>query len=108
MLICDGADDHSPLLPLYLLEPLQDWLPVAALADALRQHRLLQITGMVKIEKKFVKVVGVQPRPGFTAADLLARSVLSGSLIHDLCAQLEVLGDRLLQLGLASAEPEVS
>jgi len=109
ILICDGADnDHSPLLPLYLLEPLQDWLPVAALADALRQHRLVQITGMVKIEKKFVKVVGVQPRPGFTGAEMLARNALGGSLIHDLCAQLEVLGDKLLQLGLAaSAQPEM-
>eukprot|EP00440_Ansanella_granifera_P055295 gb/GFBE01059942.1/.p1 GENE.gb/GFBE01059942.1/~~gb/GFBE01059942.1/.p1 ORF type:complete len:356 (+),score=68.11 gb/GFBE01059942.1/:1-1068(+) len=94
------------LRPLQLLEPLQAWLPVAALADALRRHRLLQMTAVVKIEKKFVKVVGVQLRPGFRAVELLRRSALSSSLIHALRSRLEKAGDALLRLGLGSPEGE--
>eukprot|EP00931_Biecheleriopsis_adriatica_P027494 TRINITY_DN16533_c0_g1_i1.p1 TRINITY_DN16533_c0_g1~~TRINITY_DN16533_c0_g1_i1.p1 ORF type:complete len:358 (-),score=81.67 TRINITY_DN16533_c0_g1_i1:184-1257(-) len=93
--------------PLTLLEPLQAWLPVAAFADALRRHRLLQMTAVVKIEKKFVKVVGAQLRSGFKSPELLLRSALSSSLIHDLCARLERAGDMLLRLGLGTAPPEV-
>jgi hypothetical protein len=102
MTLRNGPEDscQSPLRPLYLLEALHEWLPVAALADDLRQHRLVQITGVVKIEKKFVKVVGMQPRAGFTAAELLARSALSGCRFHDLCAQVEAFGDLLLESGL--------
>lgn len=93
---------RSPVGPILLLEPLKKWLPIAAFADDLRQHRLLQMTAVVKIQKKFVKNVGVQPRPGFTNSELLERSALSSSLIHDLCSRLEAAGDALLSLGLAS------
>jgi len=92
----------NELGPLKLLEPLQEFLPVAAVADALRRHRLLQMTAVVKIEKKFVKVVGVQLKPGYRAAELLLRSALASNLIHDLSARLEAAGDTLLRLGLSS------
>lgn len=103
----DGDTDpsilRSPVGPILLLEPLKAWLPIAAFADDLRQHRLIQITAVVKIQKKFVKHAGVQPRPGFTNSELLQRSALSSGLIHDLCNRLEAAGDALLSLGLGSA-----
>jgi len=90
----------GPLGPLRLLEPLNLWLPIAALADALCRHRLLQVTAVVKIEKKFAKLVGVQLAAGRTGADLLRRSSLSGTAVHSVRHQLEVAGDALLRLGL--------
>jgi len=102
---------HSALidieLPLKLLEPLQEFLPVAALADSLRRHRLLQMTAVVKIQKKFSKIVGVQPLPGFKSSELLERSALASSLIHDLCTRLEETGDTFLRLGLGSVKADV-
>mmetsp|Transcript_150418 Transcript_150418/g.481433 ORF Transcript_150418/g.481433 Transcript_150418/m.481433 type:complete len:207 (-) Transcript_150418:861-1481(-) len=55
------------LRPLMLLEPLKPWLEVAAWADSLRRHRLLQAAAVVKIEKKieqgFVWLPTSQSRP---------------------------------------------
>jgi hypothetical protein len=94
--------------PMVLLDPLCEWLRIAALADALRRHRLLQITAVVKIIKKFVKMVQTEPRKGFTAADLLGRSALSSALLHELCTRLENFGDMLLQMGLAPAQTQTA
>lgn len=104
----DAAHDafHSHLLPLWLLEILHEWIPIAASADALRKHRLLQITAVIKIEKKFVKVVGAQTRIGFQAKHLIARSALSGKIVHELCTRLESFGAKLLELGLGSDKAE--
>eukprot|EP00930_Biecheleria_cincta_P049009 TRINITY_DN34253_c0_g1_i1.p1 TRINITY_DN34253_c0_g1~~TRINITY_DN34253_c0_g1_i1.p1 ORF type:complete len:346 (+),score=50.19 TRINITY_DN34253_c0_g1_i1:34-1071(+) len=96
----------SVLGPLKLLDPLQEWIPVAALADALRHHRLLQMTAVVKIEKKFVKVVGVQLKPDYRSAELLRRSALSSNLIHNISARLEAICDTLLELGLGGLNTE--
>lgn len=105
LLLDDGARDSfcGALAPLKLLEPLQEWMPVAAVADALRHHRLLQMTAVVKIEKKFVKVVGVQLKPEYRSAELLRRSALSSNLIHDISARLEAICDALLCLGLGGS-----
>lgn len=92
----------EPLGPMRLLEPLRAWLLFAALADALRRHRLLQVTAVVKIEKKFVKALKVQPRPAFSAPEILRRSALSSPVVHVLCNQLEAAGDAMLKLGLRS------
>lgn len=94
----------DPLGPMRLLEPLRAWLPLAALADAVRRHRLLQITAVLKIEKKFVKALGVRPRPAFCAPELIRRSALSSPLVHGLCSKLEAAGETLLKLGLGPSE----
>mmetsp|Transcript_86269 Transcript_86269/g.279301 ORF Transcript_86269/g.279301 Transcript_86269/m.279301 type:complete len:353 (+) Transcript_86269:92-1150(+) len=109
MAVCGDAAHGAlcqPLGPMRLLEPLNLWLPVAALADALSRHRLLQITAVMKIEKKFVKVLGVQLGPGRTAAELLGSSSLRGSSLHAICRRLEALGDAILRLGLGTSEAE--
>lgn len=96
----------GPLGPMRLLEPLNLWLPIAALADALCRHRLLQVTAVVKIEKKFAKLIGVQLSPGQTGAELLRRSPLCGTAVHGLRHQLEAAGDALLRLGLGAQDCE--
>lgn len=51
------------LRPLMLLEPLKPWLELAAWADSLRRHRLLQAAAVVKIEKKLNKALSGCPLP---------------------------------------------
>lgn len=96
----------DPEVHLELLEPLRSWLSIAALADGLRRHRLLQITAVVKIEKKFVKTLNTHLPAGRDAADLLRYSVLSRGDIHVLCEQLEAAGDAMLRLGLGTIRRE--
>lgn len=96
----------EPDRPLKLLEPLDSWLKLAAWADALRRHRLLQVTAAVKIEKKFAKAIGYSLglRPGAASAtwEMLRSSSLGDTQVHDLCRQLEAACDALLRLGLGS------
>lgn len=103
--VAHGVLDN-PLVHLELLEPLRSWLSIAALADGLRRHRLLQITAVVKIEKKFVKALEASLPRGRDAADLLRSSVLSRGDIHILCEHLEAAGDAMLRLGLGTVRRE--
>lgn len=105
----DVAHDvlNDPLVHLELLEPFRSWLSIAALADGLRKHRLLQITAVVKIEKKFVKVLETPLHAGHDAVDLIRCSALSRGDIHTLCAQLEAGGDAMLRLGLGTSRREL-
>jgi len=59
----DGpAYDFEALRSVALLAPLQPWLELAAWADALQRHRLLQAVTVVKIIKKFVKMISFSRR----------------------------------------------
>lgn len=55
--------EESAIRPVILLEPLRPWLELAAWADALRQHRLVQATAAIKIEKKFIKALSACGMP---------------------------------------------
>lgn len=110
---------RMPLRPLRLLEPLRLWLEVAAFADALRRHRLLQVAAVVKIEKKFAKAMSDPEGVCYcseqaqnacctcsTIADMLRQSPLGDRRLHALCQQLEAAGDCLLRLGLGAGTVE--
>jgi len=118
-LACEGLCE--PLRPVTLLDPLQPWLELAAWADSLRRHRLLQVAAVVKIEKKFVKAMESIGQTGgatgssaskvmdvvsMDAAAMLRRSKLRDDALHMLCRQLEAFGDAMLFLGLGAGKPE--
>lgn len=117
--------------PVALLEPLQPWLELAARADALRRHRLLQTTALVKIGKKFSKTMDGLGRLRRTsscsssasagsgdfdgccedhqvidASRMLSKSALGDDRLHKVCQRLEAVGDTMLRLGLGAAPPE--